>query len=334
VYAHRRSVLALSVIGFILSIVAIATGGEPQNANSFDFESGRGFTLMSNQLPKSGVTFTLILGDSGRLSTHDAFHQEVSQALAPLAADHRVGGIETPYTAPTALATQMVSSDGHMVLAVVSLKIDFTAARKQFGELRSEIHAPPQLSVASTGDVPLAYDFDTLLPADLEKAEIGSSAVALVLLLIVFGTGVGALVCLAGGLLAGDPGLLAGLGTDLTRLVLGLALDVRRAGLRRLDDRPHLLAGGRRERFCAPSRTALELLDLIGQRLQVGIDRLRVIPPAPDGKVLLLDGLSFEGHGEPTSRVQVSGKKSAGYRAELLSEPRRDRRLWPRRAPA
>jgi len=237
VYAHRRSVLALSVIGFILSIVAIATGGEPQNANSFDFESGRGFTLMSNQLPKSGVTFTLILGDSGRLSTHDAFHQEVSQALAPLAADHRVGGIETPYTAPTALATQMVSSDGHMVLAVVSLKIDFTAARKQFGELRSEIHAPPQLSVASTGDVPLAYDFDTLLAADLEKAEIGSSAVALVLLLIVFGTGVGALVCLAGGLLAVTGGVGAALllahATDVstyalnivTLVGLGIAID-------------------------------------------------------------------------------------------------------------
>jgi uncharacterized membrane protein YdfJ with MMPL/SSD domain len=254
VHAHRRSVLLLSLIGFVLSIVAIATGGEPQNANSFDFESARGFTLMSNQLPKGGVSFTLILADGGRPSTAAAFQREVSGALAPLAADSRVARIETPYNAPSALASQMVSRDHHMVLAVVSLTINFTAARKQFGDLRAEVHAPAQLSVAASGDVPLAYDFDSLLAADLEKAEIGSSVVALILLLIVFGTGVGAMVCLAIGLLAVTGGVGAALllahVTDIstyalnivTLIGLGIAIDYSLFIVSRFREE---LAGGR-----------------------------------------------------------------------------------------
>jgi RND superfamily putative drug exporter len=237
VYAHRRLVLALSVAGLILSGVAIATGGEPQNANSFDFESGRGFSLMSNQLPKGGVTFTIILTDNGLASTDGRFQREVSQALAALAADRRIAGIRTPYTAPAAVAAQMVSSDGHRVLAVVSLNIDFTSARTHFGELRAEVRAPAQMTVAATGDPALAYAFDSLLAADLQKAEIGSSVVALLLLLVVFGTGVGALVCLAVGLLSVTSGVGAALllahATDVstyavnivTLIGLGIAID-------------------------------------------------------------------------------------------------------------
>ncbi len=236
-YARRRGVLAICLGGFVLSIVAIASGGEPKNANSFDFESGRGFSLMSDQLPASGVNFTLILGDSRMAAADPDFHSEVTQALAPLAADRRVAAIQTPYTAPAATAAQMVSADGKRILAVVSLNIDFTNARKQFGAMRAEVTAPAALHVVATGDVPLAYDFDSLLAADLEKAEIGSSVVALVLLLIVFGTGVAALVCLAVGLLAVTGGVGAALllahATDVstyalnivTLIGLGIAID-------------------------------------------------------------------------------------------------------------
>ena len=195
VYAHRRVVLA-DLGGRVPPLRRRDRNRrEPQNANSFDFESGRGFSLISSQLPKGGVTFTAILSDSGLSAGDGRFQREVSQALAPLAADRRVAGIRTPYTASASTAAQMVSSDAHRVLAVVPLTIDFTAARTQFGELRAEIEPPPRMTVAVTGDPALAYAFDSLLAADLQKAEIGSSVVALALLLIVFGTAVGALVC-------------------------------------------------------------------------------------------------------------------------------------------
>ena len=218
-YARRRLVLVLSLLGFVASAVAIVTGGTPQNANNFDFESGRGFNLMSQQLPATGVGFTLVMSEATRSTDDPAFGAEVGAALAAVGRDQRVSSIQTAFTAPPALAAQMVSSDHHRVLAVVSLRLSFTEARKHFGEIRSEVAAPPSLAVVATGDVPLAYDFDTFLATDLEKAEIGSSAVALLLLVVVFGTGVGALVCLAIGLLAVTGGVGAA-------LLLAHAMDV------------------------------------------------------------------------------------------------------------
>jgi RND superfamily putative drug exporter len=275
-------VLGLSLLGFALSVVAIATGGEPKNTNSFDFESGRGFSLMSQQLPKSGVNFTLIVGDSRRQTTDAAFQQEVATALAPLAADRRVAAIETPYNAPTALAPEMVSRDGHMILAVVSLTVDFTTARKQFGEMRDEIRAPFSLTVAATGDVPLAYEFDSLLAADLEKAEIGSSVVALILLLIVFGTGVAAMVCLAIGLLAVTGGVGAALLlphlTDVstyalnivTLIGLGIAIDYSLFIVSRCREE---LAAGRevRDAVCVAMGTAGRAIAFSGLTVAIGL---------------------------------------------------------------
>ena len=91
---------------------------------------------MAKQLPASGVNFTLILGDARLPAASPAFRQEVTRALAPLASDRRVRSVETAFTAPAAVAPQLVSADGHRVLAVVSLAVDFTTARKQFGEMR------------------------------------------------------------------------------------------------------------------------------------------------------------------------------------------------------
>ena len=110
-YARRRRVLLLCVAGFFLSIVAIATGGEPQNDNSFNFESERGFTLISDQLPANGVNFTLILRDNRRVSSDPTFQREVTQALGPLAADRRVTGIQTAYTAPAPAASRTVDEE-------------------------------------------------------------------------------------------------------------------------------------------------------------------------------------------------------------------------------
>jgi RND superfamily putative drug exporter len=237
VYRRRRAVLGLSLLGFALSIVAIATGGVPRNANSFDFESGRAFSLMGDQLPKSGVGATFILQDNRYPASDPRFRQEVAVALARLGSDGRVAGIETPYTAPAARAAQMISTDKRMVLAVVALRGDFNAARTQFGEIRAAVTPPAGMTAVAAGDVALAYDFDSLLAADLQKAEIGSALVALVLLLVVFGTGVGALVCLAIGLLSVTGGVAAALllahVTDVstyalnivTLIGLGIAID-------------------------------------------------------------------------------------------------------------
>src|SRR5690349_13345097 len=98
-------------------------------------------------------------------------------------------------------------------------------------------------------------------------------------------------------MLARGVGLARGLGPDVARLVLGLALDVGGRGLRGLHDRADLLAGRGGEGLAASAGGALELIDLVGQGLQVAVNRVRVVAPAPDGEVLLLDALSVQRHG-------------------------------------
>jgi len=95
----------------------------------------------------------------------------------------------------------MVSTDKHSVLVQVGLKIDFSQARAQYGEIRGEVHSG-SLSITATGDVPLAYDFDTYLASDLRRSEVVSLPLALILLVIVFATGVAALLCLGVGVFA------------------------------------------------------------------------------------------------------------------------------------
>ncbi len=69
--------------------------------------------------------------------------------------------------------------------------------------------------------------------------------------------------------------------------------------------------GGRGERLGAPAGRALELVDLLGERVQMGVNRVRVVAPPPDGEVLLLDALSIQRHELPPSR---GGEATGAYR--------------------
>jgi RND superfamily putative drug exporter len=219
VYRRRKAVLAASLAFFALSIVGLLTGGQPINASNYDVESVRAANLESAQLPSTtGSSFTLILTSSQLTFGEPAFETAVNAAVAPLRSDSRVSALATPFTAPAATVLPMVSTDKHSVLVQVGMKIDFSQARAQYGEIRGEVQSSA-LSITATGDVPLAYDFDTYLASDLRRAEVVSLPLALILLVIVFTTGVAALLCLGVGVFA----VLGGVGAALA---LAHAIDV------------------------------------------------------------------------------------------------------------
>ncbi len=159
----------------------------------------------------TGSSFTLILTSSQLTYGQPQFESAVNAALAALHNNSRVSALATPFIAssPTAAAL-LVSADKHSVLAQVGLHIDFAEARAQYGEVRGEVHSNA-LSITATGDVPLAYDFDTYLASDLRRSEVVSLPLALILLVIVFTTGVAALLCLGVGVFA----VLGGVGAAL-----------------------------------------------------------------------------------------------------------------------
>jgi RND superfamily putative drug exporter len=219
VYRRRKAVLAASLALFALSIVGLLSGGQPINASSYDVESVRAANLVSAQLPSTtGSSFTLILTSSRLTLGEPAFETAVNTAIAPLRSDSRVSALATPFTAAPAAALQMVSTDRHSVLVLVGMHIDFSEARAQYGAIRGEVRSPA-LSITATGDVPLAYDFDTYLASDLSRSEVVSLPLALILLVIVFATGVAALLCLGVGVFA----VLGGVGAALA---LAHAFDV------------------------------------------------------------------------------------------------------------
>jgi putative drug exporter of the RND superfamily len=233
---HRAAVLLTSMACFVLSIAGLLSGGQPVNESDYNVESTRAATLAAQQLPAAvGSSFGLVLTDPAHTYDQAAFRDEVDQALRALRADPRVSSVATPYDGDATDAA-LVSSNGHSILVNVGVDLDFSQARAQFGSFRSEVHTTA-LQVATAGDVPLAYDFDTQLAADLRRAEVVSLPLALLLLLVVFGTVVAALLCLGVGVLAvlggsGAVGLLAHFSdmstyaqNVVTLIGLGVAID-------------------------------------------------------------------------------------------------------------
>jgi len=202
VYRHRVGVLLASLTCFVASGVGIVSGGQFKNSSSYNVESVNAFNLMTDQLPTaSGTSFELIMRDRHLTYADGVFRDAVSSALAPLSRDSHVTHIETPYNATPQAAQSLISTDHHAVIATVSLNVDFGTARSLFAAIRSEVRSPT-LVITAAGDVPIANDFDAHLASDLQRSELISLPLALILLVVVFGTGIAALLCLGVGVFA------------------------------------------------------------------------------------------------------------------------------------
>src|SRR5262249_13649495 len=139
-----------------------------------------------------------------------AYRSALERAVAPLRGDSRVTGVVTPYEQPAAQRAAYVSRDGHEALVVVSLKDQSRVAGDYYQSLRDEIHPGP-LTVRGTGNVPINRAFSTTLESDLQRAELVSLPVTLVLLVLVFGSLLAAFLPLSVGGLT----ILGGLGGTL-----------------------------------------------------------------------------------------------------------------------
>ncbi|MBO0684959.1 MAG: MMPL family transporter, partial [Candidatus Dormibacteraeota bacterium] len=212
VYRRRWGVLAGSLALLALSAFAVLQGGSLSQGNqgSNNLESFRAEKLISQQLSSgqpAPTSFLLIFDGRGRQATDPAFRPQVEAALAPIQHDPRVTGIETPYNAPTpAVAQAFISKNGREALVQVNLKHSGNQATSDYAALRGEIH-PADLTVTATGFVPINHAFNTTLESDLRRAETVSLPVALILLLIIFGSVIAAGLPLGVGILAIVAGL-------------------------------------------------------------------------------------------------------------------------------
>jgi len=290
-FVHRRrwAVLGASLAMLALSGVLLGQGGDLGNPDTIpSTESGRASQLLSSELPRptgapTGASFTLVFRSETLAVADAAYRGAVIDALAPLRGDARVTSIRTYYDAPTP-QSGLLSRDGHGMLAFVQLKDPRSVAEAYFEDLRSLVRSD-SLAVLATGGLPINRDFDVILDRDLQRAEIVSLPVALILMLIVFGTVVGALVPLGVGLLA----IVGGLGgvffltrfTDVstyalnivTLIGLGTSIDYSLFVVARF--REELAAGASREDALARSMaTAGRAVVFSGLTVAIGLSGL------------------------------------------------------------
>jgi uncharacterized membrane protein YdfJ with MMPL/SSD domain len=202
VYRRRWLVLLASTLVLAASLAVLAQGGTLGKANGGSTEADRAAQLIDNQLPKNpGFSVTLVFGGRSLSATDPAFRDAMLSALAPLRNDPRVVSIRTPFDS-VQTNSALIGRDGTNALALVST----ASATKQYASVRALVHSDT-LDIFATGDTAINHDFDRTLQADLQRAELVSLPLTLLLLLLVFGTFVAALLPLGVGVLAVMGGL-------------------------------------------------------------------------------------------------------------------------------
>ncbi|MDQ2951353.1 MAG: MMPL family transporter [Chloroflexota bacterium] len=208
VYRRRWLVLAASLVLLAASGYFVARGGELRDPDSVvSSESGRASALLNSQLPRPtgtapapGTSFLLVFEHDTLFVTDEPFKTALLAAIAPLRTDGRVQSIRTYYDAP-AQSASLLSRDGHRALVSVQLRDVRSIADRYYDSLRATVNSDT-LRVMATGNLPINHELNRTLNADLQRAEFVSLPVALILLVIVFGTIVGALVPIGVGILA------------------------------------------------------------------------------------------------------------------------------------
>src|SRR5256712_2183794 len=204
-FVHRRRwpVLAVSAVLLVASGWTAASGAKLQSGGFIEpSASGRASRLIEHELPTAGgATFTLVFSSDRLAVTDAAFGDAVAEALRPLREDPRVATIVSPFDGSAADPSALISKDKHAAAVDVATKDELAVARDYYKELRAKVRSD-RLTIAATGVLAITNGFNDVLQDDLRRAETVSLPLALVLLLIVFGSVVAGFIPLGVGILA------------------------------------------------------------------------------------------------------------------------------------
>jgi putative drug exporter of the RND superfamily len=212
----RWAVLPASLLLLGLSVAGVLNGGtlnaRPPGQSVLESDRAQDLTTaqLGNQTGPTGSTFQLVFGSPSLGVSDPGYQSALEAAVAPLRADSRVTGVETPYDVPAAQRTAMISRNGREAVVNVLLKDDSQTAQDYYDDLRGKVHSDV-LSVQGTGDVPLNGAFTDTARSDLRRAELVSLPVTLILLLLIFAGLVAAMLPLGIGALT----IVGGLGGTL-----------------------------------------------------------------------------------------------------------------------
>ena len=196
-YRNRRWLPIVGVVVVVALNAWAATGGARLSQGGWQVPGSEGVraeALFTDRFGESATTLIVIFTDPEGDADSDEFQQTVRDSLEPLSDEPIVDELLTygDVGDPSFLTT-----DGAKTIGVVRLTEDVEAAVDDAEHLAGLIDAPDDVEVVVTGIPLVQHEFNEAVERDLVQAELISLPIALVILLAVFGTVVGALLPIA-----------------------------------------------------------------------------------------------------------------------------------------
>ena len=146
---------------------------------------------LADRFGEQATTMLVVYGDPQGDAARREIQEEVTESLEPIEDDPLVDEITTYADSPI---DELLSQDGSKTLAVITLSENEEDAVEGAAELTEQIEAPDGADVLVTGIPQLYHEFNGEIEEDLVQAELISLPIALLILLAVFGTLVGAVL--------------------------------------------------------------------------------------------------------------------------------------------
>ena len=154
-------------------------------------EAARADALFADRFGAQATTMIVLFTDPDGDAGSDDFQATVTNAVQPLADEPIVDEILTYADIGD---PSFVSTDGSKTFAVIELNQELDDAIDDAEHLGSLVDAPTGVETAITGIPMVQHEFNEAIERDLVQAEIISLPIALLILLAVFGTLVGAVL--------------------------------------------------------------------------------------------------------------------------------------------
>jgi RND superfamily putative drug exporter len=208
VYRHRRIVAIATLVLALGSLVFAAQAASRLSTGGWlvsGSESARVQDRLQQDFGQTGSSLLVLFRTAdGGPATDPATVAAIGRSLEGVAAHPDVAGVHR--WTPERPDPGLISTDGTATYAVVALEVTEEASIDLVDELRAAIAPQPEVTFSLTGYGPLAQDSNHQSEEDLQRAELVSLPLALLILIVVFASVVA----------AGMPLLVAGLAIPST----------------------------------------------------------------------------------------------------------------------
>jgi uncharacterized membrane protein YdfJ with MMPL/SSD domain len=191
-YRYRRwlPLVALALVVGLNAWVTVAGGKLIQGGwNVPGSEALRAEELLADRFGVQATAMIVVYRDPARDAGSPAFQRQVADSLGKVADDPVVDDV---LTYATVQDPKFLSRDRSATFALIRLTEQDEAAVDDAQRLAGLVEAPPGVETYITGVPQLYHEFNDKIESDLVRAEMISLPIALIILLAVFGTLVGA----------------------------------------------------------------------------------------------------------------------------------------------